>query len=35
MTRRGKIRDVPASIRQRLLNLARYQGSSGGEDRGW
>ena len=26
MTRRGKIRDVPASIRQRLLNLAREQG---------
>ena len=26
MTPRGKIRDVPASIRQRLLNLAREQG---------
>ena len=26
MTPRGKIRDVPASIRQRLLNLARKQG---------
>ena len=26
MTPRGRIRDVPASIRQRLLNLAREQG---------
>ena len=26
MTPRGKPRDVPASIRQRLLNLAREQG---------
>ena len=26
MTPRGKIRDVPASVRQRLLNLAREQG---------
>ena len=35
MTPRGKIQDASASIRQRLLNLARRQGSSGGENRGW
>ena len=35
MTPRGKIRDVPASIRQLRLNLAGYQDSSGGEDHGW